>query len=180
MIPRGGRSSRLALASATALLAAALLAGCTATAPGSDADTGDGGGGSGLPPTCETIIARALVAQFEDLGWTARTDPFYIGPHEVPGGVSCTWGDFEVEATDVVQMYGWAPIEAGAATKEEDFLVEQGWRREEGDGVVYLTESSPSAEWADDEGYGMTYAFGDGWVALSDTKSGLDVITWQG
>jgi hypothetical protein len=30
----------------------------------------------------------------------------------------------------------------------------------------------------DEDGYGMTYLFGDGWVTLSDTKQGLLLVTW--
>ncbi|WP_456285324.1 hypothetical protein M1D46_08825 [Microbacterium sp. JZ70] len=176
----------LAAAGATLLLAAAMLVGCasplTPKTPSDGGSSANGGASSagGGAPTCETIIAPALVDQFAELGWTARTDPFYVGPTEVPGGVSCTWGDFEAGATDVVQMYGWAPVEADVSAELQGYLADQGWKREEADGVVYLTESMPSAEWADEQGYGMTYAFGDGWVALADTKSGLAVITWRG
>lgn len=176
----------LAAAGATLLLATSMLAGCasplTPTTPSDSGSTSNGGASSsgGGAPTCETIIAPSLVEQFDELGWTARADPFYVGPTEVPGGVSCTWGDFEAGATDVVQMYGWAPVDADASAELQQYLADQGWKREEGDGMVYLTESAPSAEWADGQGYGMTYAFGDGWVALADTKSGLAVITWHG
>ncbi|MGW9112895.1 hypothetical protein [Microbacterium sp. NPDC055683] len=161
-----------------------LLAACASPlAPDStpsESPDAAGSTGSGQAPGCDTIIPTALVDEFADIGWSSRADPFYIGPNELSGGVSCTWGNFDVGATDIVQMYGWAPLAAEDASGYQEYLGSEGWIREEGDGVVYLTESMPSSEWADENGYGMTYAFGDGWVALSDTKSGLDVITWHG
>lgn len=128
-------------------------------------------------PTCETIIPASVVAQFEELKWTARADEFRIGETVVPDGIQCVWGDHTV-ASDHVQVYGWAPIDADMAQDAQAALEAQGWLREEADDVLYLTEDPDYAIATDNDGYGMTYEFGDGWVALADTKQGLLIITW--
>lgn len=111
------------------------------------------------------------------MGWTAQADVFRIGGTEVPGGIQCTWGDYTV-ATDHVQVFGWAPIDDSDAEAAEQQLVSEGWRREEGNGGVYVTESAESAIATDEDGYGFTYFFGDGFVKVSDTKQGLILIEW--
>ena len=54
----------------------------------------------------------------------------------------------------------------------------QGWVREDSAEGVYITESPETTIAVDEEGYGMTYLFGDGWVKLADTKQGLLLIEW--
>ena len=34
----------------------------------------------------------------------------------MPDGLQCVWADFEGPAGDHLQMFGWAPIDADAAT----------------------------------------------------------------
>lgn len=128
-------------------------------------------------PTCETIIPAATVEDFESVGWSVQSDEFRIGGTEVPGGIHCTWGDYSV-ATDHVQIFGWAPIEAAQAGEAQDELLASGWRREEGDGGFYVTEAPESAIATDEDGYGFTYFFGDGWVKLADTKQSLVLVEW--
>ena len=177
---------------ATVLLATALLlASCAGAAPAP--------GASGTPtpvatsptpspsptgspppiadPTCDTIISPDIVAEFENVGWTARADAFRIGELELPEGVQCTWADFTV-ATDHVQIYGWAPISAAQAKASQQQLVANGWRREVGPDGVYITESSDTTVATDADGYGLTYLFGDGWVKHADTKQGLLLVVW--
>ena len=120
-------------------------------------------------PTCETIISPTTVEDFESLGWTSLSDKFLVGSFEIPDGVQCIWGDFST-ATDHVQLFGWAPIAADQAEKAEAELVGQGWRREESPEGVYITESPETAVSVDEDGYGLTYLFGDGWVKYADTK----------
>lgn len=174
-----------------------LATACAATPPAAEPDAGaspsatpsvpapdpstvpSGNPTAGADPTCDTLISSDTIADFESIGWTARTDPFYIGDSELADGLQCVWADFEAPAGDHLQMFGWAPITADAATSAEDTLVAQGWLRESGaDGGVYITESPESAIAVDDEGYGMTYLFGDGWVKVADTKQGLLLIEW--
>lgn len=128
-------------------------------------------------PTCETIIPADVVSQFDELGWTASEQDFHIGTLVVPDGIHCVWGDHSV-ASDQVQIYGWAPIDDATAAEAQASLEEQGWIREEADGTVLLTEDPAYAIVTDDEGYGMTYEFGDGWVRLADTKQGLVLVGW--
>ena len=129
-------------------------------------------------PTCETIIPAATVADFESVGWTARAEPFRIGELEIPEGVQCVWGDFTT-ATDHVQIFGWAPISEDDAAEAQDALVGQGWtRRRDRPRDVIVTESAETTVATDDEGYGLTYLFGDGWVKYADTKQGLLLVTW--
>lgn len=128
-------------------------------------------------PTCETIIPAATVDDLSSVGWTVRAEPFRIAELEITEGVQCVWGDFTT-ATDHVQIYGWAPIDAEAAADAQDQLVALGWRREESPDGVIVTESSETTVATDDEGYGLTYLFGDGWVKYADTKQGLLLVVW--
>ena len=59
-------------------------------------------------------------------------------------------------------------------------MIESGWRREDGADGIYITEDPQYAMGTDDDGYGMTYLFGDGWVKFADTRQSLLLIDWQG
>jgi hypothetical protein len=43
---------------------------------------------------------------------------------------------------------------------------------------LIVTESADTTVATDDQGYGLTYLFGDGWVKHADTKQGLLLVTW--
>ena len=60
----------------------------------------------------------------------------------------------------------------------EDHLVEVGWRVEESSEGTILTESAETTVATDEEGYGLTYLFGEGWVKYADTKQGLILVVW--
>ena len=128
-------------------------------------------------PTCETIISPTTVKDFESLGWTSLSDAFVVGSVEIPDGVQCIWSDFST-ASDDVQIFGWAPISADQASSAESELVGQGWRREDSADGTYITESAETAMSTDEDGYGVTYLFGDGWVKYADTKQGLLLVEW--
>ncbi|GAA5028155.1 hypothetical protein ACFQRL_06170 [Microbacterium fluvii] len=128
-------------------------------------------------PTCETIIPASTVAEFEDLEWTAQEEPFVLAGDEITGGLQCKWGDLTA-ATDHIQMFGWAPIDEADAIAAQDQLVADGWSLEEGDEGIYVTESAETAIYTDDDGYGWTYLFGDGWVKFADTKQSLLLVEW--
>ncbi|GAA1962085.1 hypothetical protein [Microbacterium aquimaris] len=128
-------------------------------------------------PTCEGIIPQSLIAEYEAAGWSVEESTFRVGGLEITEGVQCLWGDFTV-ASDHVQLFGWAPItseESGAAQAE---LVSAGWRSETDDRGVIVTESTDTTVATDDEGYGLTYLFGDGWVKYADTKQSLVLVEW--
>lgn len=167
-----------------ALGAAALLAlaACTTSEPGEDALP------SGEAPTaapgdeaaeaelaCDTIIRPELVEQLYGLGWDVLEETFMIGPTEIDGGIQCKWGDFET-TNESLQLYGWAPIPPADAEAAQTELADQGWLREDEGDTVYLTENPEFVMFPDEEGYGVTYRFGDGWVTLSDTKAGLAAV----
>lgn len=128
-------------------------------------------------PTCETIIPATTVEDLTGVGWTARAEPFRIIEREIPEGVQCVWGDFTT-ATDHVQIYGWAPITADQAAEAQSALVSLGWRMEDSPEGVIVTESAETTVATDEEGYGLTYLFGDGWVKYADTKQGLLLVIW--
>ncbi len=113
-------------------------------------------------PTCEGIIPASLIAEFEAEGWSVEEDVFRVAGIELADGVQCLWGDFTI-ASDHVQLFGWAPI-----TSEQS-----GTAR----GVI-VTESADTAVATDDEGYGLTYLFGDGWVKYADTKQSIALVEW--
>jgi hypothetical protein len=125
--------------------------------------------------TCESILPDETVADFKEIGWTAQENPFYAGAVELADGLQCTWGDYSV-ATDHVQIFGWArATDAEAATAQEE-LLSSGWTREDSADGIYITESPETAIATDEDGYGITYLFGDGWVTIADTKQGLLLI----
>jgi len=167
---------RRTAASASALFAAAVVLAACSGSPDTE-DTGPAE--EPAVPTCSSILRPSFVDQLTELGWTAQERPFQIGEHEVPGGVQCVWGDLS-SGTDLAQMYGWAPIDAETSVELQDYLEQNGWVREEGEHDVFLTEDPALIGYLDEGEYGITYQFADGWVALADTKSGLDLVTWRG
>lgn len=126
-------------------------------------------------PTCENIISEGTVDALESEGWTYQQQEFHIGETAVENGLLCMWADFET-ASDHGQMYGWGEIDAQTADKAMTGLQWDGWIRSTEGGATYFTEDPDSAFATDDEGFGMTYAFGEGWVRFADTKQGLLLI----
>lgn len=162
---------------ALGLLAAVALvvSGCSpsdeptrdATAPGSTADATD--------LTCESLISSSTVSDLEDAGWTSQSEPFRIGALELADGIQCTWGDFSI-VDDQLMLFGWAPIsDEDAATAQKD-LIAEGWLSSEAAEGRYVTENPDTAISVDEDGFGMTYLFGDGWVTVADTKQDLLLI----
>lgn len=180
------RPARFAV-SALVAVALAATAGCAGTPSGggTPTTTGSGHAASPAPPTptataaprCETIIPQTTVATLKQAGWSAQAEPFRIDDTELSGGVQCTWGDPSV-ASDHVQVYGWAPISDAQASAARASLLANGWRElDEKDGH-YITAGAEMIMDPDDQGYGMTYQFGDGWVKVADTKQGLLLVDW--
>jgi len=175
----------LSLATASVALAACVAApaatpttpppSSSETAPPVASPTPSASATSNADATCASILPAPTVADFEDLGWTAQEGPFYAGGTELSDGIQCTWGDYSV-ATDHVQIYGWAPITESQAATAKNELLSGGWRGEESEDGLYVTESAETAIATDGEGYGITYLFGDGWVTIADTKQGLLLI----
>lgn len=129
---------------------------------------------------CDTLLEADLVSELTDRGWTPREDPFFIGDVELTDGISCTWGDFTAETGDNLLLFAWSPITAAQTTAAMTTLRSEGWNVEEGADGVYVTEDPEQAIAVDDDGYGITYLFGDGWVTLSDTRQGLVLIQRPG
>ncbi len=181
------------LATLAVAVAAVALVGCGAAAPetapssvapSTPAPSGsapqDAGPTPSQPapdPACDTIIPADVVQAFTDAGWGSQQDVFRIGATEIPGGLTCTWGDLSV-ASDHVQMFGWAPIDADTAAQQQAALLQEGWFREDGPDGVYITENKDTVVAPDEDGYGWTYLFGDGWVKFADTKQGLLLVSW--
>lgn len=188
---------RLPLAGAAALSVALVLTACSAapqTEPTADAqppateqpaaqtpvataEPADEKPAANADPTCETIISDGIREAFDEQGWTAKDQEFRIGEIVLEDGLSCRWADYST-ATDHGQIYGWAPIDAATSAEAQNMLLEQGWQRVEGE-EGYITEDPDYAFSKDEEGFGMTYQFGDGWVKLADTKQGIILIDWE-
>lgn len=130
---------------------------------------------SAEPVTCESLVVADTRDQFDAQGWTAKESPFVIDEVTLEGGMQCDWADYSVESGNFL-TFAWAPITAAQATAAENALESQGWTREEGADGVYITEDPEQALTVDDENYGVTYLFGDGWVIMSDTKQQLLLI----
>lgn len=128
-------------------------------------------------PTCETIISSSTVAALTELGWTYQEHEFRFGSTVVEGGIECIWGDYTVPS-DHVQIFGWAPLDADASAQAQSDLIAAGWLRADADGRTYITEDPAFAMSTDEDGFGLTYEFGDGWVRLADAKQSLILIDW--
>ena len=132
-----------------------------------------------VAPTCEEMLYTDTLARFAADGWTADEDDFRVGPTVIDGGIVCFWAD-EEDVADEGQLFGWAPIEESAARSAQDYLVREGWQRITAPDGVYITENPDNAFIVDDDGYGMTYFFGDGWALLADVRQNLALIEWRG
>ncbi|WP_091033467.1 hypothetical protein [Microbacterium oxydans] len=129
--------------------------------------------------TCESMISAGTVSVFTDMGWTAQSKEFVVGGVELTDGLLCFWADYSV-ASDHGQLYGWAALSTEEATQAQEGLLAEGWKREAGADGVYVTEDPRYAMGLDEDGYGMTYLFGDGWVRFADTRQGLILVEWTG
>lgn len=127
--------------------------------------------------TCESMLSEGTVTALTDAGWTAQTKEFVAGGVELREGLLCFWADYTV-ASDHGQLYGWSAIDDSDAASVQAALLAEGWKREDGPDGVYYTEDPRYAMGTDEDGYGMTYLFGDGWVRLADTRQGLILIEW--
>lgn len=138
--------------------------------------TPDASATAGGSATCETMIVSDTLAEFKSKGWTAKQTPFTFEtqPPSAPvdGGLICTWANYSVASGNLME-FGWAPLSADEAETVAAQLVKEGWRREPADSGFYITQDPSRVITVDDQGYGMTYQFGDGWVAVSDTKQNL-------
>lgn len=188
-------SRRIIPAAAGALLVLAALTGCappaeapapkpsdratTAPEPSVEPVSTPAPTASAAAISCESMISAGTVEALSDAGWTAEPKEFVIGDVELTEGLLCFWGDYSV-GSDHGQLYGWSEITADDAARAQSALVSGGWRREDGPEGVYFTEDPQYSMGTDDEGYGMTYLFGEGWVKLADTKQGLVLIEWTG
>ncbi|WP_417554053.1 hypothetical protein [Microbacterium sp.] len=129
-------------------------------------------------PTCDTLVTKGTVDALKSQGWTSKQQEFQIGDVPVTDGLECLWADFST-ASDHGQIYAWGLLDPAKARTAQAGLQADGWvRSSKGDSVFY-TEDPDYAIAKDDEGFGMTYEFGDGWVKFSDTKQGLVLITWR-
>ncbi|MGW9156306.1 hypothetical protein [Microbacterium sp. NPDC055665] len=129
--------------------------------------------------TCESMISEGTVSAFTDMGWTAQPKEFVVGGEELTDGLLCFWADYSV-ASDHGQLYGWSALSTEDAAQAQAGLLAEGWKREDGSDGVYFTEDPRYAMGLDEDGYGMTYLFGDGWVRFADTRQGLILIEWTG
>jgi hypothetical protein len=177
---------------AVAVAAASALVACAPASHSSARTTAPRAGSTAAPtapaasgkpvtsgkPTCEGIIPSTTVDAFKKVGWSSQEEPFQIVDQQLPDGIECRWADFSV-ASDNLQIFGWAPITKAQAQTARDALVASGWHVLDGttDGT-YITEDKSTAVSTDDQGYGMTYLFGDGWVKVADTKQGLLLVDW--
>lgn len=129
--------------------------------------------------TCESMISAGTVSVFTDMGWTAQSKEFVVGGVALTDGLLCFWADYSV-ASDHGQLYGWASLSSEDAAQAQSGLLSEGWKREDGPDGVYFTEDPRYAMGLDEDGYGMTYLFGDGWVRFADTRQGLILIERTG
>jgi hypothetical protein len=165
---------------AAALLAGAalVLAGCTSTPATSPTATkpkpSASRSGSPVALTCDNMIPGSTVKAFTAAGWTPEPGPLYVGDALVKKGLQCTWAGADAVAHS--EVFGRGSIDAATAKDAETQLIGQGWKRIDSTEGVYITAGKDMILNPDDEGYGMTYLFGDGWVKVSSTKQGILLI----
>lgn len=184
-----GRALRAVAASSTVLLAVVVLAACTGTTPDSAPSVAESASGPAVEapsttatpasetpdPTCENIIPQATADDFKSLGWVSQQEPFRIGATALDDGIQCKWGDQKI-ASDRVQIFGWAPIDAATAATAQNELIASGWKVEVDDNGTYVTENPEWLRGRGVDGYGLTYLFGDGFVKLADTRQSLILV----
>lgn len=129
--------------------------------------------------TCASMISAGTVSALTEIGWTAEAKEFVVGGVELEDGLLCFWADYSV-ASDHGQLYGWSALTADDAARAQAGLLAEGWKREDGADGIYFTEDPQYSMGLDDDGYGMTYLFGDGWVKFADTRQGLILVEWTG
>lgn len=129
--------------------------------------------------TCESMVSAGTVERLSEIGWTAQPKESVVGGVELADGLLCFWADYSV-ASDHGQLYGWSALTSADAARAQAGLLAEGWKREDGEDGVYFTEDPQYSMGLDDDGYGMTYLFGDGWVKFADTRQGLILVEWTG
>lgn len=175
-------------------LSAALFAGCSGGASPAPTGSADGGGTPTPAPTdvqpkpsadptatigsatCDSIVVPDIHSQLTSQGWSFKQTDFTAGGVTLPGGFQCTWADYNVAAGGNLMLFGWAPITEAQARTMKDGLIAEGWIADQASGNSFITEDPMQALSVDDDGYGMTYQFGDGWVTVADTKQNLLLI----
>ncbi len=130
-------------------------------------------------PTCETLIPQSVIDEFTANNWTYEQDVFRIAEMTLDDGIECVWGDYTV-ASDHVQIFGWAPISSSDADTARADLLAAGWQVVDDPSGDFITENPDTAVARDEDGFGLTYEFGEGWVTLADTKQGLLLIEHPG
>lgn len=157
-----------------------LLTSCAPTTTEPPAPTTD----SSAAPTeaatvlsCESLIRPALVKAFAETGFVSERSDFTLIDKTIKNGIMCLWVDREGEES-TAQFFGWAPLSEEQIAHAQKQLLDTGWTKEEGRGGVYFTEDPEFALVTDDDGYGTTYFFRDGWVRMADTKQNLLVFDW--
>ena len=125
--------------------------------------------------SCATLISQATAEALTAEGWTTQEKEFWIADIQLTDGLLCMWADFST-ASDHGQTYGFSAIDEATSEKAQARLESEGWIRSSDADSVYYTEDPQYAIAKDDDGYGLTYQFGDGWVKFADTKQGLLLI----
>ena len=152
-----------------------------------------------IAPTCENIVSESTVEQFGEAGWAPKPPDIMLGQKQPDGafcvrgdllrpgrdfmigetqldGAFCVWGDYSGPGSDNVAILGWSPLSKAEASEAQNELIDAGWIREDAGNETYITENPDYAIAVDENGYGMTYLFGDGWVSVADSKQALQLI----
>lgn len=127
------------------------------------------------PATCENIISPSALESFKTEGWSAEDEPFTVAAVTLADGISCTWTNAQ-QAGGAILVFGWSPITAEQTAQAEQSLEADGWTAEPTDEGLMVTIDPNMAITVDDEGFGETYLFGDGWVIMAGTKQNLILV----
>lgn len=149
--------------------------GSAAPAPDPAASPSNGATADPVRATCDDIVDTDTLAQLNEQGWTYEQTQLEIAGTTIPDGISCMWADFTVPSGDLL-IFEWGPVTAEQAETITAALVAAGGTvipDAEGD---YVTEDPEQSLVTDENGYGFTYQFGDGWVAGGDTMQTLLLV----
>ena len=125
--------------------------------------------------SCENIISPSALDSFEAEGWTVEEEQMTVAAVTLADGISCTWTNAE-QAGGNILIFGWSPITAEQAAQAEQSLESDGWTSESTDEGLMVTIDPNMAITVDDDGFGETYLFGDGWVIMAGTKQNLMLV----
>lgn len=133
-----------------------------------------------LALTCESIVTADTVSGLSSEGYTGLKwgdGPWTIGDQPFADGLACIWSQDHSVGTDNFLWFGWSPADDASRSAAIASLTADGsFVAEETAEGTYVTIDQAQAVTVDENGYGTTYLFSDGWVIGAFTRAGLQAV----